>query len=205
MNEIAQRLRNLAAHLEKNAKDLDNAAYVKKAVTFNKSLTTFEKATAEAMSGLAPGIHDLERILASPDKKVLKEPEAKKIYQEVLGSKAPADLKAGPLLKLFVKTVKEKGLGEEALNAVKSTVAKARAAATPAPKDNASLKDELLRLGRLDEESFAGEMDSRYKKDPALSKLAKANSIKPPKNEDRAWLIREIRKAAERAASHQIT
>ncbi|SKA91807.1 hypothetical protein SAMN02745166_01790 [Prosthecobacter debontii] len=205
MNELVQRLRALAASLEKNVRDLDNAAFVKKAAAFNKSLTTFEKVTAEAISGLAPGLSDLDKIFSGPDSKLLKEPEMKKLFQNVLGSKPPADAKAGAMRTKFLKDVKAQGLGEQALPAVTGVVNKARAAAVPLPRDKQARQDELLRLGKLDEESFVEEMDSRYKRDTALKSLARDNGMKLPKDVQRAWLIREIHKAAVRVAGHQIT
>lgn len=205
MNDIAHRLRALATSLEKNAPDLDHAAFVKKVATFNKALASFEKTTAEAVSGLAPGQHDLERLMTSPDKKVLTEPVMKRLYLEVLRTKAPAEVKAAPLIKQFIKSVKEQGIAEPALAAVKAAVAKAQMPVAPPPKDKEALQAEMLRLGGLDDEAFAEEMDLRYKRRPDLNALLKANAISQPKSAARPALLREFRKIAQRASSHQLT
>ncbi|TDU72860.1 hypothetical protein EI77_01326 [Prosthecobacter fusiformis] len=205
MNDLAQRLRALAGSLEKHAPNLDSAAFVKKAVTFSKALTGFESATAEALSGLAPGLHELEKLLASPDKKALKEPVMKKLFQEVLQTKPPADAKLPAQHKLFLKLVKENGAGELALAAVRSAVSKAQLPVEPPPKDKESLQAELLRLGRLDEGGFADELDVRYKKLTDLKSLAKANALPVPKAVEKAWLVRELRRISLRVASHQLT
>lgn len=204
MNDLAQRLRALASTLEKHARNLDSSAFVKKAMTFSKALTTFEVATADAAAGLTPGMRDLEKIFTGPDKKWLKEPVMKKLFSEVLETKLPAGEKAGALQKKFLKLVKERGVGEPALSSALAAVAKARAAAEPPPKDKDELQNELLRLGRLDEVAFAEEIDGRYKKKTDLNRLAEANSIKPPKGAERSWLVRELRSAAVRVASHQL-
>ena len=200
---LAKKLKGLAVKLEKHAADLGGTELTKAVVTFEGQLNKFEPKIDDAIAGLGPGMRELKGLLDGPDKKLLTEAGLKVSFKQVLGIKAP-DKKGAGLRKELLKKTGELNRGQKVLEQLREIINKARAPKVPIQKDAEKLRLEINRLGGLDDEQLAYELESRYARLADLKNLAKANGIifdgKTPKGQ----LLKAVIERARRIHGHRI-
>lgn len=191
--DLAARIETLAAKLRSHAGDLEGAKLAKAAQSFSKAAATFERHVETAISGSSPDLKELEILLASPAKKLLKAPFWDKALRSLHGVREEK-----PTAAKFLKLVRAEGNAGEALALVRREVEAQSVPVKPVPKDKAELQAELWRLGGLTDEEFAAEAAKRWKA-AGLKKLAKANAIAVPKEVTLDRLARIVLETARRA------
>lgn len=207
MKELTARLRKLAALLEEKGEELEGKSWNTAVTGFSKALTKFEGAAEDAAKGLAPGLRDLSKLLESPDKKLLDESVMKKLYKEVLDSRAPKDVTAAKMRAAFLSEVKTQGgnTAKKALNLAQEVISELKAPKEKPSKDADKLRLELHRLGMLtDDDQREYELAKRFGDKADLKRLAQAAGLPVAKDAKRPALAAAILTAAKRVAAHTV-
>lgn len=126
------------------------------------------------------------------------------VYREAFGKSMPADKAKTPATskKNLLKALKEGGSQKKAVEKAREILGKAKAPRGPIPKDEEKLRLELNRLGALDDDQLAFELETRYSKISDLKKLAKGNGISTPQGIKKAELLKAVIERARRIHGH---
>jgi hypothetical protein len=204
MNEIAARLRKLAALLDDKGADIEGKRWNSAVTAFDKALVKFEGSAEDAARDLAPGLRELSKLFESPDKKLLDEDVMKKLFKDALGGRPPKDANAAKIRAAFLAEVKHQGNAKKALAKTLEIIADLKSPKEKPPKDADKLRLELHRLGTLDDEQRAYELAKRFGDKADLKRLADAAGLPLPKDAKRGQITAALLTAAKRVAGHTI-
>ena len=200
-HELSTQLLTLGQKTAEHHQELEGQPLAKAAEALEKALARFGKKLEEFLGGHGPGIRELEELLKSPQAKAhLNLPALNLLAKNLFARHLSAD-KAAAAKKEFLEQVKKERAGEQAVERLKAFFYKA--AERPAPtKDEASLQNELLYLGGLNDDELAFEFSGRLKSLALLKVLAKVNAIPFSRETGKEKLLELITHYARRAHSN---
>ncbi len=195
--ELSEKLSLIAARLTKQAGKIEGNDFARSARRLEREVDRFAEALDAFVSSRKSGELMLEILLRSPSaKRHLTLDLLRRMLREVAGKRVKADNLSAAKHE-FVDTVHRENCAQEVAKRLRNEFADAARVASGG-KQKAGLQQEFIRLGRLADDEFGGEIARRTFGE--LRRLAEANGLRFTDKTSKQRLILMIRRYAQRAA-----
>lgn len=196
-NELSDRLTQVGKRVAKQAHKLDGDTLGRSARQLTASLEKFEHQLESFLAGRKSGEFLLEVLLRSPSsKRHLTVDLLKRGLKEVCGKRLKSE-ELTAAKREFIETIRESGKQEGAVEFLQGAFSKA-AHVDAGGEEKTDLQREFIQLGRLVDDEYAREMDSRSISH--LRRVAAVNGIHFTEKTSKPRLVSIIRRYAQRAA-----
>ncbi len=196
-SELSEKLSQVAARVAKQASKIEGNDLARSARRLEREADRFAEALDSFLSSRKSGELMLETLLRSPSaKRHLTLDLLSRMLREIAGKRMKADdLSAAK--REFVEVVHRENCAERSTKRLREQLADASRVASGG-KHKIGLQQEFIRLGRLADDEFAGEIGRRTFGE--LRRLAEANGLRFTDKTSKQRLILMIRRYGQRAA-----